>query len=325
MSFFPTKILLATDGSEEAELAVQSAAQLANDTGSELHVVLVGPSTVTSVGLPGSPGVGLVGSQDEVDREAKRSLEAQVEKAKAGGGMVAQSYFRVGRPAPEIVALAEEIGAGLIVMASRGLGGIRRALMGRVSSSVVRHAHCPVLVVRREKDGEPAFSAKRILLATDGSGEAALAAQAAVDLANKTNSEIHLVHVTIPVHEPSYYEDIYYYEGISIEDAIAREQRERQRSAQKLLDEQAKKIEAAGGSVAQTHLRTGKPDQEIVDLAEEIGTGLILMGSRGLGGIRRVLMGSVSDSVVRHAHCPILVVRKEESKEEVRPKEAGLV
>jgi nucleotide-binding universal stress UspA family protein len=311
MSFFPTKILLATDGSEEAELAVQSAAQLANDTGSELHVVLVGPSTVTAVGL--------VGSQPDVDREAKGSLEAQVEKAKAAGGMVAQSHFRVGRPDHEIVTLAEEIGAGLIVMASRGLGGIKRALMGRVSSSVVRHAHCPVLVVRREKDGEPAFSAKRILLATDGSREAALATQAAVDLANKTNSEIHLVHVTIPLHEPSYYE------GISIEDAIAREQRERQRSAQKLLDEQAKKIEAAGGSVAQTHLRTGKPDQEIVDLAEEIGTGLILMGSRGLGGIRRVLMGSVSDSVVRHAHCPILVVRKEESKEEVRPKEAGLV
>jgi nucleotide-binding universal stress UspA family protein len=312
MSFFPTKILLATDGSEEAELAAQSGVQLANDTGSELHVVLVGPSTATPVGL--------VGSQPDVDREAKGSLEAQVEKAKAAGGMVAQSHFRVGRPDHEIVTLAEEIGAGLIIMASRGLGGIKRALMGRVSSSVVRHAHCPVLVVRREKDGEPAFSAKRILLATDGSREAALATQAAVDLANKTNSEIHLVHVTIPLHEPSYY-----YEGISIEDAIAREQRERQRSAQKLLDEQAKKIEAAGGSVAQTHLRKGKPDQEIVDLAEEIGTGLILMGSRGLGGIRRVLMGSVSDSVVRHAHCPILVVRKEESKEEVRPKEAGLV
>jgi nucleotide-binding universal stress UspA family protein len=317
MSFFPTKILLATDGSEEAELAVQSAAQLANDTGSELHVVLVGPSTVTAVGL--------VGSQPDVDREAKGSLEAQVEKAKAAGGMVAQSHFRVGRPDHEIVTLAEEIGAGLIVMASRGLGGIKRALMGRVSSSVVRHAHCPVLVVRREKDGEPAFSAKRILLATDGSREAALATQAAVDLANKTNSEIHLVHVTIPLHEPSYYEDIYYYEGISIEDAIAREQRERQRSAQKLLDDQVEKIKAAGGSVAQTHHHTGKPDQEIVELAEEIGTGLILMGSRGLGGIRRVLMGSVSDSVVRHANCPILIVRKEESKEEVRPKEAGLV
>ena len=154
MSFFPTKILLATDGSEEAERAAQSAVQLANETGSELHVVLVGPSAVTSVDVPGSPGGGLVVSQEEVEREAKRSLEAQVEKAKAGGGMVAQSHFRAGRPAPEIVDLAEEIGTGLILMGSRGLGGIRRVLMGSVSDSVVRHAHCPVLVVRKEESKE---------------------------------------------------------------------------------------------------------------------------------------------------------------------------
>jgi nucleotide-binding universal stress UspA family protein len=318
MSFFPTKILLATDGSEEAEWAAQSAVQLANETGSELHVVLVGPSTVTSVDLPGSPGGGLVVSHEEVDREAKRSLEAQVEKAKAGGGTVAQSHFRAGRPAPEIVDLAEEIGAGLIVMASRGLGGIRRALMGRVSSSVVRHAHCPVLVVRGEKDGEPVFSAKRILLATDGSGEAALAAQAAVDLANKTNSDIHVVHVwRLDYGDPSFV--------VAGPEYMQQVQENLEQEARKLLDAEVLRVKAAGGSVAQTHLRTGKPDQEIVDLAEEIGTGLILMGSRGLGGIRRVLMGSISDSVVRHAHCPVLVVRKEESKEEVRPEEAGLV
>jgi nucleotide-binding universal stress UspA family protein len=144
----------------------------------------------------------------------------------------------------------------------------------------------------------------KILLATDGSKEAALAAQAAVDLANKTNSEIHVVHVTMPLYAPSSY-----YEGVYLADHMSEEYKEIERSAQELLDEQAKKIEAAGGSVARTHLRTGKPDQEIVDLAEEIGTGLILMGSRGLGGISRVLMGSVSDSVVRHAHCPVLVVR----------------
>lgn len=53
----------------------------------------------------------------------------------------------------------------------------------------------------------------------------------------------------------------------------------------------------------------------IVELAEEIGAGLIVMGSRGLGGIRRALMGSVSDSVVRHAHCAVLVVRREEGSE----------
>ena len=59
-------------------------------------------------------------------------------------------YLVEGRVAPEIVGLAEEIGAGLIVLGSRGLGGIRRALMGSVSDSVVSHAHCPVMVVREE-------------------------------------------------------------------------------------------------------------------------------------------------------------------------------
>jgi nucleotide-binding universal stress UspA family protein len=55
----------------------------------------------------------------------------------------------------------------------------------------------------------------------------------------------------------------------------------------------------------------GFPDAEIVELADKLSAGLIVVGSRGLGPLRRVLMGSVSDSVVRHAHCPVLMVRQE--------------
>ena len=61
--------------------------------------------------------------------------------------------------------------------------------------------------------------------------------------------------------------------------------------------------------MADTHLVRGRPDRELVHIGEEIGAGLIVMGSRGLGGVRRALIGSVSDSVIRHAHCPVLVVR----------------
>jgi nucleotide-binding universal stress UspA family protein len=82
------------------------------------------------------------------EQRAREVLEAEVEKVRSAGATVAQGHLIEGRVAPEIVALAEEIGAGLIVMGSRGQGGIRRALMGSVSDSVVRHAHCPVLVVR---------------------------------------------------------------------------------------------------------------------------------------------------------------------------------
>ena len=77
-----------------------------------------------------------------------------------------------------------------------------------------------------------------------------------------------------------------------------------------LLDEQVRHIEEAGGTVAEAHLRLGRPDNQIIEVGEEVGAGLIVVGSRGHGGVRRALMGSVSDSVVRHAHCPVLVVRE---------------
>ena len=76
-----------------------------------------------------------------------------------------------------------------------------------------------------------------------------------------------------------------------------------------LLDEEVQWVRSAGGIVAQSHLLMGEVEREIVHLAEDLGAGLIVMGSRGRGEMRRALMGSVSDSVVRHAHCPVMVVR----------------
>jgi nucleotide-binding universal stress UspA family protein len=86
-----------------------------------------------------------------------------------------------------------------------------------------------------------------------------------------------------------------------------------------VLDEQRKKIEETGGKVAQTYVRLVEEhrDRAIVELADELEVGLIVMGSRGLGGVRRALMGSVSDSVVKHAHCPVMVVRRADREEPV--------
>jgi nucleotide-binding universal stress UspA family protein len=139
MSIFPMEILLATDASEETALAARTATDIADKTDSELHVVLVGLSAAY-VGL-GPPEIADIPAprQQELNEEAQRLLNAQVEQIKADGGTVAQAHLRVGRPDEQIVALAEEIGAGLIVMGSRGLSGIRRLLMGSVSDSVVRH------------------------------------------------------------------------------------------------------------------------------------------------------------------------------------------
>jgi nucleotide-binding universal stress UspA family protein len=140
-----------------------------------------------------------------------------------------------------------------------------------------------------------------ILLATDGSEEAQLASTTAADLAEKTNSELHVLTVgpDYPLYElpehPAEFEDVL---------------RENRREAKEVLEQQAKRIEESGVSVKETHLREGRADEEIVALAEGIGAGLIVMGSRGHGRLRRALLGSVSDAVVRLAHCPVTIVRE---------------
>jgi nucleotide-binding universal stress UspA family protein len=158
MSIFPTRILLATDGSREAELAARSAAELSQKTDSELHVVHA--FGIAPVGPPVYPEATELQSEEfEAESEerqrlseqrAREVLETEVQKIRSWGGTVAGEHLIEGWVAPGIVELAEETGAGLIVMGSRGLGGIRRALMGSVSDSVVCHAHCPVTVVREE-------------------------------------------------------------------------------------------------------------------------------------------------------------------------------
>jgi nucleotide-binding universal stress UspA family protein len=154
MSIFPTKVLLATDGSEEAELAARTAADLQQKTGSELHVVHVfGIAPVGPPFYPEAPDLQGEALEEEAEEQiselrAREVLEVEVGKVRSAGGTVVEAHLIEGRTAPQIVGLAEQIGAGLIVMGSRGRGGVRRALMGSVSDSVVRHAHCPVMVVR---------------------------------------------------------------------------------------------------------------------------------------------------------------------------------
>jgi nucleotide-binding universal stress UspA family protein len=129
----------------------------------------------------------------------------------------------------------------------------------------------------------------KILLATDGSASSVNAAHRAAGMA-------HVMPVTQPYHlvgtdaeGPSLYE-------------------EDKQWAQELLDGQVRKIEEEGANVAKTYLRTGEPDAEVVALGEDIGADMIVVGSRGMGRLRRPI-GSVSSSIVAHAHCPVLVVR----------------
>lgn len=137
----------------------------------------------------------------------------------------------------------------------------------------------------------------RVLLATDGSPDATLAAESAIELCERTGSELHVVHVGEYV--PAYFA------------YTEEEPAELQRNAQSLLDEQAERIRAAGGTIAGAHLRLGHPAEQIIALGEEIGAGVIVVGSRGLGTLRRAVLGSVSENVVRYASCPVFVVRED--------------
>src|SRR5918994_2099930 len=153
MGLFPTRILLATDGSEEAERAALRAVDLTQRTDSELHVVHVGVVPLFLLSDPGTLGDDgkLYEQIEEESRELLRELSWRV---KVAGGAVAGSHLRMGEVDLEVVALAKELGVGLIVMGCRGHRGIRRAIEGSISDGVIHHAPCPVLVVRSQESAE---------------------------------------------------------------------------------------------------------------------------------------------------------------------------
>jgi nucleotide-binding universal stress UspA family protein len=311
MSVFPTKVLLATDGSAEAELALQAAVELAGKTGSQLHLIHVW--SVPFYYHPERHGYSV--QYEKQHEEAQRLLNEQGEKVRVAGGVVAEAHLGIGPPDQETVMTAEDIGAGLIVMGSRGLSGISRSLLGGVSDSVMRHAHCPVLVVRspgreagagREEGKFFYIFPTKILVATDGSPSSARAVREAAELARQTDSELHIVHV-LPVSALYSSADVVLAEGIPLYE----ESREK---VKRTLAEDVERAKEAGAPAAKTHLLEGKPDARVVALAEDIGAGLIVVGSRGLGALSRALVGSTSTSIVRHAHCPVLVIRNEEKE-----------
>jgi nucleotide-binding universal stress UspA family protein len=148
MPVFPTTILLATDGSQEGTLALETATELSRSTGSEVHLVYVLPTPAQLVGHRLLSNEAKESAIAAVERDAETFLKEQAEKVESNGGKLAESHLRTGEPDKEILRTAEGLEAGLIVIGSRGLGAITRTLVGSVSDSVVRHAHCPVFVVR---------------------------------------------------------------------------------------------------------------------------------------------------------------------------------
>jgi len=132
---------------------------------------------------------------------------------------------------------------------------------------------------------------KSILLATDGSEDARMAARAAANLSEKARAELHILHawqiVPHPVIDPGDYEE----------------------EARRTLEEETRLVSDAGGIVGEAHLVMGTPVDAILDLGEELGADLIVVGSRGHGALGRLVLGSVSEGVVHHSTHPVLVLR----------------
>ena len=144
---------------------------------------------------------------------------------------------------------------------------------------------------------------KRILLATDGSECAEAAGRVAVDLANRSvanrsGAEIEVVHAFefVPAREHT---------GVALR---LRSSAEFAKQGQRVLDEQVGRIREMGDEVVDARLRVGSPVDQILCRAAETEADLVILGRRGLGGVKRFLMGSLSEGVVHCARCPILVV-----------------
>src|SRR5262249_23476378 len=153
-------------------------------------------------------------------------------------------------------------------------------------------AHCPVLVTQAA-----AKPFRRILLASDGSEGAGKATQTAVEIAQKFHAALLVVNV---------FEGVPIYPDVVTEyftpDVIAEQVR-------KVVKETAEKAATEAGISFEMEQVHGDAAETIVRYAENYGCDLIVLGSRGMGAFKSLLLGSVSDHVAHHAHCPVLVVR----------------
>src|SRR3712207_5328772 len=189
MNHLPKRILLATDGSECAERAGRVAVDLANSSGAELDVVhafeFVPPREFAGMALR-------LHSPSECVKQGRRVLDEQVGRIEKMGGAVDDARLLTGSPVDQILCAAEETDAGLVVVGCRGLGGVKRLLMGSVSEGVVQHARCPVLVVCGDGDLWPPA---RVVIADDCSEDARRAGELAAGIGGLFGAEGVLMQV----------------------------------------------------------------------------------------------------------------------------------
>jgi nucleotide-binding universal stress UspA family protein len=281
------RVLVATDGSTDARTAAQWLADFpmpGDVTALVLAVVDVPPSPLD---IPT-----IADFEHTLLEEGRKAADELVALLK---GRLASVESRVvtGDPREEIVRLAQEWPADLIVVGARGLGALATALLGSVSLAVARDAPCAVLVVR--PNPRPLRSAA---VALDGSEGALEAARFFARFPLPASLVVRLVGVVEPPPMPRTAPAA---ARSMLRGAVALITEDRRRALEAALEEAARRF------VAPTHeLPVGPPAEALERLSAEVD--LVVVGARGLGALKRLLLGSVSERVLRHAACPVLIV-----------------
>lgn len=314
------RILFPTDFSRCAEQAFQHALQLARVYEAEIHMLhAVSLSAEIPVGTSEfygprlySPGIYPVDDTvysreiDAIFHRLKKDSEAKmrscIEERKAGNINVVPLALEGVSPAMVLVEHASEHDVDLVVIGTHGRRGIRHLFLGSVAEEVVRTAPCPVYTVRECDPERRLQDIETILVPIDFSDFSLKSLRYAKQLADTFNARLQLLHVVEPVMRPGFYLDNYPTTNVS--DFIADAHRASQKHLEALL------ARTKGPEVnVDLHVTEGHAAQEILDFATDRGVDLIVIATHGLTGIEHLLVGSVTEKVVRQAPCPVLTLK----------------
>jgi nucleotide-binding universal stress UspA family protein len=297
MERYPTTILLATDGSADAQLAEKVAVDLCARSGAQLH--LVHAWLYVPAGTYPYSGITMAEVQRRFRADGEAILAASAERIARAGGTVTGQHLQLGSPPAEIVALSEKLDADLVLLGSRGLGTVRRLVVGSVSDAVVHSAQRPTLVLR---GGEAGWPPARIVIGDDGSADADRAAKLGLALGRLYRAEAILVRTIPELPLVRWYEEG---QRARIE-KLYTDEAARAHSA---LEANALRLASQDGSVPGVTVMGGDAAAVLLDVAESGPTpALIAVGCRGLGPLGRLRLGSVSTTILHAAHGPVLVV-----------------
>jgi nucleotide-binding universal stress UspA family protein len=296
----PMRVLIAVDGSDQALVGVEVAMLAHWPEGTTLRVVAAVDSGAAVFGGPW-PTLAIV-EAEHIERDLHDQAMAAVREAASRltkPSLWVETAVLEGRPATMVDAEAQRIGADLIIVGARGHGTIAEMLLGSVSAEIIDHAASAVLVAR-----EPGIG--RVLLAWDGSAPSAHAARVLEEWPIFRHSDVSVLSVAdveVPwwsgFSEPGTAEMLTIHADTT--DAARAHHDE-------LATEMTARLRAAGLTAAGFR-RDGDAATEILTAAKERAADLIVMGTRGRTGLKRLLLGSVARNVLHHATCSVLVVR----------------